>query len=261
MALVTSALSAESNKPSGVNFLVYDIDADHPVARTQVEVAVNSNCASGQETRRFSAATGENGEFEASLPIGEHLLTVTAPFSAPVAKCVDIASAQQIKRCTGGFRMNGPFIPQTFIVRSVKPSSKCPSDVLNSHPCDQVVKSVCFPLNLPNTISSNYVLFTNEESRPLASVILEFRRVSMGVGELLGSVTTNSDGGADLSPIYALPLGKGLVNVKIAESSSNEGLQGGFQLDLRPTSSGSSQRVKILKWRCHGREQLAATTE
>ena len=94
MALSTSVFSAGPENASKVDFVVYDIGADRSVAHTTVEFVVYSDCAAGPETLHSSALTDENGEFQTSVPIGQHLLWVTSPLGGPVLGCVNIASAK-----------------------------------------------------------------------------------------------------------------------------------------------------------------------
>lgn len=261
MLLVAATLGAEPRNTSHVNFVVYDISSDRPVARSMVEVAVNSDCASGQEMLRFSAATGEHDEFEASLPIGEHLLSVTAPPSSVVKHCVDVSSAEWIKRCTHNL-YKGWDSRQTVIVRTVGQSSKYRGDILSFHPCQQAAPNVCSRLGLPHNISSKYVIFADEEKRPIANAILEFREYGMGFGStIVASVTTNSEGGADLGPVYVSQETKRYPASQYWITLNGSSPLQGFLLDLSAAPSNSQQRVKILKWRCHGEEQLEATTE
>lgn len=246
MALSGSALSPDPAKTSKIDVVVYDIGADRPVAHASVEVIVYSDCASGTEILRSSVLTGEHGEFQISLPIGDHLLLVTAPLGAPVRACVTIASAKEIESCGG---KKAPSAMQRLFVRTVSSSRKFPSDILISHPCAASNHSVCDPLSLPNTISSRHVVFVDDENRPIANLTLDFRKYSKVVGESFGSVTTDSEGVADLSPIYDHPNAAGSL------------VQAGFLLKLSRAPTDQLQRIKVVRWQCGGKEQWQATSE
>ena len=247
MDLLTSVFSAGPENVSKINFVVYDIGADRSVAHTRVEFVVYSDCASGPEIVHSSALTGENGDFQTSLPIGQHLLSVTAPLGGPVRGCVNIASAKEIESC-GGRTL------QRLLVRMVSGHRPLPADILDAHPCAPHMPTVCEPLNLPRIISSKHIVFIDEENRPFANSTLEFRRYSKGLGELFGSAITDSEGAADLSAIYAHPNAAGSLD-QVAVNKST------FLLELSRTPTNQPQRIKVVKWQCGGHEHLQATSE
>jgi hypothetical protein len=109
-------------------------------------------------------------------------------------------------------------------------------------------------VRLPRIISSKHIVFIDAENRPFANSTLEFRRYSRGRGELFGSTTTDSDGVADLSAIYAHPNAAGSLD-RVAVNKST------FLLELSLTPTNQPQRIKVVKWLCGGHEHLQATSE
>lgn len=245
IVLSLSNLSADPEK-ARVHVVVYDIGADRPVARTAVEFVVYSDCSSGPEILRSSAFTDDSGEFEALLPIGQHLVGFSAPLHRPVRACVDIASSRESERC-------GSRSLQSLLVRTVSDHLPLPGDILNRHPCRPYLPSVCEALNLPRKVYARSVVFVNEQNRPIANLALEFRQNSMARGKLWGSVTTDSEGEADLSAIYALAHGH------LAQVGTNK--SGAFLLEFSPMPTTQSQRIRIMKWQCQGHQRLQATSD
>jgi hypothetical protein len=247
MVFSTLAFSAGPEIASKIDFVVYDIGADRSAAHTTVEFVVYSDCTSGPEILRSSALTGENGEFQTSLPIGQHLLSVTSPLGGPVRGCVNIASAKEIARC-------GARTLQRLLVRMVSGHRPLPADILDAHPCAPYMPTVCEALNLPRIISSKHIVFIDEENRPFANSTMEFRRYSKSRGELIGSATTDSEGAADLSAIYAHPNAAGSLDQVTLNKST-------FLLALSRAPTNQPQRIRVVTWQCGGQEHLQATTE
>lgn len=247
MGLSTSVFSQNPDNASKIDFVVYDIGADRPVAHTTVEFVVYTNCASGPEILRSSALTGEHGEFQTSLPVGQHLLSVTSPLTPPVRRCVDIASAKEIESC-------GSRTLQRLIVRMVSGHRPLPADILDAYPCAPYSPTVCEALSLPRIISSKHVVFIDDKDRPFANTTLEFRRYSKANGELFGTTTTDSVGAADLSVIYAHPNAAGSLDYVAVNKST-------FLLELSRAPTNQPQRIKVVKWQCGGQEHAQATSE
>lgn len=248
MGLSTSVFSQNPDNASKIDFVVYDIGADRSVAHTTVEFVVYSDCGSGPEILRSSALTDEHGEFQTSLPIGQHLLSVTSPLAPPVRRCVNIASAKEIESC-GSRRL------QRLLVRTVSGHRPLPADILDAHPCAPYEPTVCEALSLPRTISSKHVVLFDEENRPFANATLEFRRYSKARGELFATATTDSEGAADLSAIYAHPHAAGSLDYVAVNKSTL------FLLELSRAPTNQPQCIRVVKWQCGGQEQAQATSE
>jgi hypothetical protein len=157
--LSISGLSAKPAQVSKIDVVVYDIGADRPLVHTTVEIVVGSDCASEAKILRSSALTDGKSEFQTSLPVGRHLLSVTVPSGHSVRACVRIASAEEIASCGGG-------TSQRLIVRTVTGHRPLPTDILDAHPCAAQAKSVCDPLDLPRMVSSKHLVFTDDEDQP-----------------------------------------------------------------------------------------------
>jgi hypothetical protein len=247
MGLSTSVFPQNPDNASKIDCVVYDIGADRPVAHTTVEFVVYSDCASGPEILRSSALTGEHGEFQTSLPVGQHLLSVTSPLTPPVRRCINIASAKEIESC-------GSRTLQRLLVRTVSGHRPLPADILDAYPCAPYSPTVCEALNLPRIISSKHAVFMDDKNRPFANATLEFRRYSKARGELFGTATTDSEGAADLSAIYAHPNAAGsLAYVAVNKST--------FLLELSLAPTNQPQRIRVVKWQCGGQEHAQATSE
>jgi len=247
MGLSTSVSWQNPGNASKINCVVYDIAADRSVAHTTVEFVVYSDCASGSEILRSSALTDEHGEFQTSLPIGQHLLSVTSPLTNPVRQCVNIASAKEIENC-------GSRTLQRLLVRTVSGHRPLPADILDVHPCAPYSPTVCEALNLPRIISSKHVVFIDDKNRPFANATLEFRRYSKARGELFGTAATDSEGAADLSAIYAHPNAPGSLDYVAVNNSV-------FVLELSQSPTNKPQRIRVVKWQCGGQEHAQATSE
>jgi hypothetical protein len=251
MIVVTVSVLALAGVPvqsSKVGFIVYDIDADRPVARKSVDLVVYSDCTPGSEMLRTSATTDDHGWFQASVPTGHHLVSVSAPSGKQVRDCVNISPVDVIERCGGGR------ILQTLLVRIVSGDRPLPRDILVNHPCAPVIQQVCDPLNLPRLVTSKHVIFTYEDNRPFANATLEFRQYTKGKGELFGTLTTDGNGAADLTGIYAQASGLNQVTVL-------NGLGGSFLLQLSKTPNEGTQHIKMVKWECRGEGHLQAASE
>jgi hypothetical protein len=248
LMLSISGRSATLAQVSKITLVVYDIGADRPLVHTTIDIVVGSDCASDSKILRSSALTDGNGEFQTSLPVGRHLLSVTGPSGHPVRACVRIAPAEEISSCGGG-------TSQRLIVRTVTGRRPLPTDILDAHPCAAHAKSVCDPLDLPRTVHSKHLVFADDEDRPFQNRMLVFSRYSKGKGEYLGSVTTDNEGRADLSAVYVHPRAAGSLDQIVIKNSAP------FLLELSPTPTNQPQRIKIVKWQCGGREHVQATSE
>ena len=257
LTAVLSVLGADSEESSTVKLVVYDVGAGHPLVHAVVEVVVYAECKGDREIHRFSATTGDNGEFESSLPVGEHFISIVSQLGS-IQGCVNIASEKQITTCSRLMRMQPPFQNQTLIARSAGQSSKYSPDLLSFHPCGQAVPSVCATPSKSVRISAKRVVFVDEEKRPIANEILEFRHYDFGPGEVFGSVTTDSAGGVDLFPIYAAQETKGFRNGSEDVVTLNGSM---FHLEISPQSSKASQRVMLVKWHCGGEQHLRAAPD
>ena len=254
LALPASA-GASDPESAHIHGVAYDLGADRPVANATLEFVGYANCDSDEEIFRASVQTEKDGEFQASLPVGSHGLRISAQDLKSMRGCIPIAATADIERCS---RMPAPFGQQSLILRTASPSSKFPADILSNHPCAQVEASVCSALSLPNKILSKRVVLMDEEQHPVANVKLEFHAYSMGPGELFGSVITDSQGGADLAPIYAQEEAKGY---KALMNYVTLGGRFWFQLDLSPEPDQPLQIVRLVKWRCHGEDELQAVPD
>jgi hypothetical protein len=251
VGVLASALGGAAVESSGVDFNIYDIGADRPVAGTLVELVVYSDCTPRSEMLRTSATTDERGWFQAPVPAGQHhLVSVSVPAGKQVRECVNISPADVIERCGSGR------ILQRLIVR-VSGDRRLPPDVLVNHPCAPILKDVCDPLNLPRLVTSKHAVFAYEDNRPFANATLEFRQYTKGKGELFGTVTTDANGAADLTGIYAQAHGaSGLKHVTVLSDSG-----GSFLLELSKTPADQPQHLKMVTWKCGGYMHLQATSE